>query len=180
MNRKIYAGKSIVFLLLLFAFSPDCLKAGTKQGAMIVVQKSGGHQIQGELIAVRKESLILLDSESGIDVSVKTEEVEIIHILRAPKTGLGAISGFLVGGAVGTVAAGKSSNCGECPNSSANSVSRNILGGVLLGGVGALIGALIGSTAGNNKIIILQGLSREELNIELEKLRSKARIRDFQ
>jgi hypothetical protein len=169
-------GRPILLFLLSFAVLFNSLEAGTKQGAMIVVQKNNGHQIQGELIAVRKKSLILLNSESGVDTSIDVSEIEIIHILKGPKTGLGAISGFLVGGAVGTVAAGKSSNCGECPNS----ISRNILGGVLLGGFGALIGALIGSTAGNNEIIIFQGLSQEELDMELGKLRSKARIRDYQ
>ncbi len=168
--------KVFFFFLMSFLFLLSFSEAGTKQGAMIVVQKNNGRQIQGELIAVRKKSLILLDSESGIDASVDVGEIEIVHVLKGPKTGLGAISGFLVGGAIGSVAASKTSNCGECPHS----FGRNILGGVLVGGLGALVGALIGSTAGNNEIIIIQGLSQEELNVELERLRSKSRIRDFQ
>jgi len=150
------------------------LEAGARRGAEIVVQKNDGHQIHGELIAVKKTSLLLLDAESRIDVSVNMKEIELIHVLKGPKTGLGAISGFLVGGAVGVTATGNSKDCGQCPNSA----RRNIVGGALVGGIGALIGALIGSSAGGNEIIILQGLPQEELNLVLEKMRSKARIKN--
>ena len=99
-----------------------------------------------------------------------------MHVIKGPKTGLGAISGFLVGGVVGVAATGKSKDCGLCPDST----RRNIIGGVLVGGIGALIGALIGSTSGGNEIIIFQGLPQDELDVRLEKMRSKARIRNFQ
>ena len=140
------------------------------------MQKNDGNKVHGELIAVKKASLLLLDSVSGIDATVNVNEIEIVHILKGPKTGLGAISGFLVGGVVGVTAVGKSSGCGQCPNSA----RRNIIGGALVGGIGALIGALIGSSAGSNEIVILKGLPQEELKVELEKIRSKARIKDFQ
>ena len=149
--------------------------AGAKRGAEIVVQKTDGFQIQGELIAVKKSSLLLLESESRYDVSVDVKEIRLVHILKGPKTGLGAISGFLVGGVVGVAAAGKNKDCGGCPNSA----SRNIVGGALVGGLGALIGALVGSTAGGNEIIILHGLPQQELDEELNKMRSKARIKNF-
>ena len=175
MNRTVFGRRLILIsLIFLFIFSNN-LEAGAKRGAEIVVQKNDGSQIRGELIAVKKSSLLLLDSESGIDVSVNTTEIEIVHVLKGPKTGLGAISGFLVGGVIGATAVGKDKNCGQCPNSA----RRNIIGGALVGGIGALIGALIGSSAGNNEIIILKNLPQEALESELERIRSKARIRDF-
>ena len=76
---------------------------------------------------------------------------------------------------MGVAAAGKSKDCGQCPSSA----SRNIVGGALLGGVGALIGALIGSAAGGNEIIIFQGLPPEGLEAEMEKMRSRARIKNI-
>jgi hypothetical protein len=175
--HRIFSGSKVVLLSLLFFFILlQSLEAGSKRGAEIVVQKKDGNQIHGELIAVKKTSLLLLESASGIDVSVQANEIGIVHILKGPKTGLGAISGFLVGGVVGVAATGKGNDCGQCPNSA----SRNIIGGALVGGIGALIGALIGSTSGSNEIIILQGLSQEELIAELEKMRSKARVKNFQ
>jgi hypothetical protein len=150
------------------------LEAGSKRGAEIVVQKMDGYQIHGELIAVKKTSFVLLDAESRIDVTVNVKDIELVHVLKGPKTGIGAVSGFLVGGVVGVTATGKNKDCGQCPNSA----RRNIIGGALVGGIGALIGALIGSSAGGNEIIILKGLPQEELNLALEKMRSKARIKN--
>jgi len=166
------------FLIILICTSFLCgnLESSSKRGAEIVVQKNDSTQLHGELIAVKKKSLLLLDSESGIDVSAPIEEIEIIHILKGPKTGLGAISGFLIGGAVGAAAVSKSRDCNQCPSSA----QRNLIGGALVGSLGALVGALIGSSAGGNELIIIQGLPQEELNEVLEGLRSKARIRNFQ
>jgi hypothetical protein len=162
-------------LLFSMLFLLNGWAAAAKRGAEIVVQKTDGHQIQGELIAVKKSSLLLLEAESRYDVSVDVKEIQLVHILKGPKTGLGAISGFLVGGVVGVAATGKNKDCGGCPNSA----PRNIVGGALVGGIGALIGALIGSTAGGNEIIIFHGLPQEQLDEELKKMRTKARIKNF-
>lgn len=174
MNQKsVRAILTFLFLLSLFLFA-NSAEASPKRGAEIVVQKTDGNQIHGELIAVKKTSLLLLDIRSSIDVSIEVKEIELIHVIRGPKTGLGAISGLLVGGAVGVAASGKGKECGQCPNSS----SRTIVGGALVGGIGALIGALIGSSAGGNEIIIFQGSPPEEIEAKLEKMRSKARIKN--
>lgn len=167
--------KAILSAVFMF-FLCGNIGSSTRRGADIVVQIHDGTQIHGELITVKKESVLLLDSESGVDVSARIEDIEIVHILKGPKTGLGAISGFLIGGVVGAAAIGKNKDCNQCPSS----VQRPIIGGALVGGLGALLGALIGSTAGGNEIYIVQGLQKEELEDVLEKLRSKARIRDFQ
>lgn len=176
MNRSYFGSRLILLSLLSLFILFNSLEARERRGAEVVVQKLDGNQIQGELIAVKKTSLLLLDSVSRFDVSVNLKEIGIVHVIKGPKTGLGAISGFLVGGVVGVAATGKSKDCGQCPNSA----RRNIIGGTLVGGIGALIGALIGSTSGGNEIIIFQGLPQDELDVKLEKMRSKARIRNFQ
>ena len=174
---RIFSGtKPVLYAFLFFFVLLTSLDAGTKRGAEIVVQKSDGNQIHGELIAVKKTSLLLLERDSGADVSVDVKEVEIVHVLKGPKTGLGAISGLLVGGVVGVAATGKSKDCGQCPSSS----TRNIIGGALVGGVGALIGALIGASSGRgNEIIILKGLPQEEIDRKMEEMRTKARIKNL-
>ena len=176
MSRFVSGIRGVLFFTIFFFILLNGLECGSKRGAEIVVQKNDGGQIHGELIAVKKTSLLLLDTESGRDVSVDVNAIEIVHILKGPKTGLGAISGFLVGGAVGVAATGKNKDCGQCPDSS----GRSILGGALLGGVGALIGALIGSASrGSNEIIVLKGLPQEEMDARLEEIRSKARMKDI-
>ncbi len=172
MSRFVSGTRSILFFAVFFFILLNGLECGSKRGAEIVVQKNDGGQLHGELIAVKKTSLLLLETESGRDVSVGVNAIEIVHILKGPKTGLGAISGFLVGGAVGMAATGKNKDCGQCPDSS----GRSILGGALLGGVGALIGS---ASRGSNEIIVLKGLPQEELDARLEEIRSKARIKDI-
>lgn len=176
MNRSDFVSRRVLLCLLSLFFLFNSLEAGERRGAEVVVQKLGGDQIHGELIAVKKTSLLLLDSVSGIDVSVNLKEIGIVHVIKGPKTGLGAISGLLVGGVVGVAATGKGKDCGQCPNST----RRYIVGGALVGGIGALIGALIGSQSGSNEIIIFQGLPQDELDAALEKLCSKARFKNFQ
>lgn len=176
MNRSDFGSRLVLLSLLSLFIIFNSLDAGERRGAEVVVQKLDGDQIQGELIVVKKTSLLLLDSVSRFDVSVNLKEIGIVHVIKGPKTGLGAISGFLLGGVVGVAATGKSKNCGQCPDST----RRNIIGGALVGGIGALIGALIGSTSGSNEIIIFQGLPQDELDVKLEKMRSKARIKNFQ
>jgi len=91
MNRSVFGSRLILFFLLSLLLLFNSLEAGARRGAEIVVQKNDGHQIHGELIAVKKTSLLLLDAESRIDVSVNMKEIELIHVLKGPKTGLGAI-----------------------------------------------------------------------------------------
>jgi hypothetical protein len=163
----------LIAVAMLFLYGN--VEASSRRGADIVVQKKDGTQLQGELIAVKQDSILLLDSETGVDISARIDDTEIIHILKGPKTGLGAFSGLLVGGIVGAAAMRKDKGCDQCPGSG----QRPLIGGALVGGLGALIGALIGSTTGGNEIYIIQGLPQEELDAVLEKLRSKARIRNF-
>ncbi|MFQ6038398.1 MAG: hypothetical protein ACE5LV_07260 [Candidatus Aminicenantales bacterium] len=163
---------SLAFVLCLLFFHTA---SGDKRGAEIVVQRLDGRQVSGELIAVKKDALLVVDSESGADVTVCGTEIQLIHILEVPKTGLGALSGLLVGSAVGVAATSTGNDCNRCPNDK----NRALIGGVLIGGIGALIGAIIGSTTGKNEILLVQNLSEEERARLWERLRPKARMPNF-
>lgn len=54
MNRSVFGSRLILLFLLSLLLFINSLEAGTKHGAEIVVQKNDGHQIRGELIAVKK------------------------------------------------------------------------------------------------------------------------------
>lgn len=63
--------KFIALIIIFFLFaSSGSLKANENRGAEFVIQKTDGHRIRGELIAVKANSLLLLESESAADVSV--------------------------------------------------------------------------------------------------------------
>ena len=74
--RKIIAS-SLVFSLLWLS---GTLYAG-KKGAKLIVQKIDGKQVIGEIIVVKKSSILLKGSHSRIDVTV-----DINDIKRSPTT----------------------------------------------------------------------------------------------
>ena len=74
-----------------------------KKGAEIVIQKKDGQRIKGELIAVKKDSLLLMEERYGEDITVGIEDIEMIKIVKKSKAGMGALFGLLAGGAIGGV-----------------------------------------------------------------------------
>jgi hypothetical protein len=91
-----------VALLLSCAISVD---AGKRRGAEILVMKKDGQQAKGELIAVKAASILLLDSQTGIDDSVRIEDIAIVKVIKESRAlaigvvgfGAGAILGILFG-----------------------------------------------------------------------------------
>ncbi len=145
-----------------------------RRGAKLIITKKNGYQTEGELITVKPNSLLLL-SITGRDVSVDIKDVKVIRVVKKSKAGLGAGIGSLAG------------------------VGGSVLAGVLIGdvteGMGvldwafivglplvpscALIGAMLGSLLGTDKTILVEGMTGSEIQETLDKLRKKARIRDY-
>jgi hypothetical protein len=53
-----------------------------KHGTQLIVQKRDGQQIRGELIAVNHNSLLLLQFESAVEVSIKIIDIKVIKIIK--------------------------------------------------------------------------------------------------
>lgn len=132
------------------------LEPGQKPGVKLVIQKTDGWQVKGELIAVEENSLLLMESESGADVSIYIADIWSIRIVKKSKAwqglGIGALLGIMYGAAT----------------------RKEGGGGFVASGLG--IGALIGT----DKTIKIEGKSDTEIKEALEKLRSKARIPNYQ
>ena len=125
--------------------------------------------IKGELIAVKPNSLLLLDTE-GKDVSVGIEDIKVIKIVEKPGVAVGALAGLL--GGVGFVALRE-----------INIVTRVVLLGALSGwqvvAVWTIAGALLGALLKESKTIQIEGMTDSEIQETLDKLRKKARIPDY-
>jgi hypothetical protein len=97
------------FISLFLAFSLVMLSvnlyAKERRGAKLIVTKLDGLLTEGELITVKPNSLLLLDTE-GKDVSIDIVDIKVIRILKKSKTLLGAGLGFLIGTAVGAAVGG--------------------------------------------------------------------------
>ena len=192
MNPK---GKKFVSLFLVFSLImlSTNLYAKERRGATIIIQRIGDQVrqvkktlegtpwetpfitgIRGELIAVKQNSLLLLDTE-GKDVSIGIADIRVIRIVKKSKALLGAGIGLVVGGGGGALLA-LVMNAGHEPYTIQ---TRAIFAGMLGGLGGLLIGAIIGAGAGADKTIHFEGMTDFEIEEALEKLRKKARIRDY-
>ena len=157
--------KKFIALFLVFsilAISSN-LYAKERRGADLVITKKDSQQVKGELIAVKENSLLLLDSESGADVSIDIADIRIIRIVKK-----GALYGLLVGVGSGLLA-GISSKINE---------EDSFLIVFLVYGI--LIGLPVALIAGKDKTIQIEGNSDSEIKEALEYLRKKARVRNFQ
>jgi len=167
--------KFITFFLIinLMAF-PGNLDA-RKRGAKLIVIQKNGKQTEGELIAVKQNSLLLLD-EDGKDVSFNIGEIEAIKIAKKSKFISCVTNGLLIGAGLGLVigipaATEDSSHIGG---------PEILYTGPLIGAIyGVIIGGLAGVFSDEYKITQIEGKSLEEIESILKKLRKKARIPDY-
>jgi hypothetical protein len=140
------------------------LAAQDRRGAELVIQKLDRQRIEGELIAVRQNSLLLL-SFDGTDVSVDIKDINVIIIVKKSQARMGAIGGFLIGVAVG----GYFGSRAEELKDKFSAISWGMI-------VGAIYGVGLGVVLGTDKTIKIEGKSDAEIKKVLEKLRRQARI----
>jgi len=172
-------GKKLITLVLVFFLLTLSANLYAKnKGAKLKVAKKDGQLIEGELITVKPNSLLLLNTE-GRDVSVGIGDIRVIRIVKKSKlfqslgiglligAGTGAILGLAEGGSIdffgGTITAGENA----------------LIGGALLGFNGLILGGIAGASAGRDKTIQFEGMTDLEIKDILEKLRKKARIPDY-
>jgi len=163
-------------------------KKRKKHGANLIIQKTNGQQVSGELMTVKPDSLLLLNTE-GKDVSVDIEEIKVITVVKKSKAWSGVGAGLL-GGAVGGAVIGiclwvlglpVMAIFGEAGIESWMDDFQDVLwDAALIGaGVGVLLGVSIGAASGKDKTIQIEGMSDLEIQETLDYLRKKARIRDY-
>ncbi len=193
MNPK---GKKLLSLFLIFSlimincatFSrlEERREKRKKHGANLIIQKINGQQVSGELITVKPNSLLLLDTE-GKDVSVDIEDVRVIKIVRRSKFLKGARPGALIGLTAGVLIGIKASQeeteynivtLPIMPIIEIAKASAPFVYGFVYMTFGALIGGIVGVAVGD-KTIELEAMSDLEIREALDKLCKKARIRDY-
>jgi hypothetical protein len=161
--------------------------AKERRGAELVIQKTDGQLIKGELIAVKENSLLLKEHDSGADATSVVREIKTITIVKKSKTGKGALYGFGIGAIEGGLAGllVEPEEWEETVNNEVVTEQYSRLGTVLfevifIGAIGALTGLIVGGFLGKDKTIQIGGKSEAEIKEALEELRKKARVPDFQ
>jgi hypothetical protein len=160
------------------------LEPGQKPGAIVIIQKIEGVEIKGELIAVKENSLLLKEQDSGADESVVVGKIKTITITKKSKVLLGCGLGLLIGGAIGAMATSPEAQEASEPMVAAmEAVGEGFTKGFIVicaGLFGSMIGGFIGKEVGTNKTIHIEGMPPATIEHYLEDLRKKARVPDFQ
>ena len=174
------------FISLFLAFSLMMLSvnlyAKERRGAKLIVTKKDGQQIKGELITVKPNSLLLLNTD-GKDVSVGIEDIKVIRVVKKSwvLAGKGAFYGGLIAAGAGALVGFAE---GDDPMyahrfGAFSAGTKAFFYGWAFSVFGFLIGGIIGVIAGIDKTIKIEGMTDSEIQEILDKLRKKARIRDY-
>ncbi len=169
-TSKKFISLFLVFSLIMLSAN---LYAKERRGATLIVTKKDGQQIRGELITVKPNSLLLLDTE-GKDVSVSIADIKVIRIVKKSKALLGAGLGLIIlgGGTALSIAIFGTWESDEV-------LDVALFGGAIGAAAGLLIAGVTGTLLGTDKTIRIEGMSDLEITETLDKLRKKARIRDY-
>jgi len=161
----------LVFSLLVLSAN---LYAKERRGAILIITKKNGQQIEGELITVKKDSLLLF---TGVDVSVDISEIKFIKIVKKSKVLQGLGFGLLIGAGSGALLGLGFGSRDFMGGSTA--LEDAAVGGIFLGAIGLLVGGTLGFASGIEKTTLIEGKSPRWIEFYLNKLRKKARIRDY-
>jgi hypothetical protein len=115
-----------------------------------------------------------LDTE-GKDVSVGIAEIKIIRIVKKSKVLQGIGLGLLIGGSTGALLGFMGGDQPGAWFSKAEEIA--LAAGIFFGAIGLLVGGTLGFASGIDNTIQLEGMTNSEINVTLDYLRKKARIR---
>ncbi len=181
--------KKLISLFLIFSIISlyGNLYAKERQGAELLIQRIDGQQVKGELIAIKKNSLLLKESKSGADATVDVKDIKVITIKKKSKALLGAGLGLLAGIGIGAAYG----NAKE-PEGTDDPGLRRFFGGIVGGLVGLLAGLAVGGAIGVDEKLeiglyeqrVVNGkthaVRKYDLEEALKKLGSLARVPNFQ
>lgn len=165
----------LLVCILCLGIASGNLAAKERRGVDTIVAMTNGLEVKGELIAVRKDSLVLLTSYANIDESISISKVRSIRIAKKSNAVNGTILGLVAGGGVGVLLGVSIGEYSGFSNYSAITVA-GVAGGVLVGGV---VGLLVGSHTKVWETFDIEGKSPERIKMILDRLRPKGRVPDF-
>ncbi len=153
-------------LLFLLVLRPGISMPRDDRGAYIIVTLVDGQEVEGELLAVKQDSLIVLRRLPEEGVTIALVDIGKVKIAKKPKILLGGAAGFLSGAGIGALW-GRS-----------HAVDEDVgvfFGGVIFGGIGTVIGLMAGAVAGLDPVIVLAGRPEPEVKFTLSRLSRLAR-----
>ncbi len=167
--------RQLVTLIIVFLLIYPVNLAAEKKGIHLMVEKEDGQVIEGELLTVKQDYLLVMTSATGVTIEVNEIDKIKTRVKRKSKVGRGAFKGFLAGGIIGVLVGGmwgsqlKSEGIGFGVGAAA--------GGVIFGGIYAFVGGVKGALSPKDyKTIRVKGKSPSQIKRIMKKLKKKARF----
>ncbi len=162
-----------LLLAAILAFPGNVPAAEKTRGNTLVLRMKSGETVQGELLAVKEDRLILFDASSLTGLEIVLGDVADIRIVKPSKFGSGVGTGFLIGAAGGALLGLLSGSDSGFLGMSAG--TKAFAGGLALGILGAPIGGVIGAVSGIDQWIDVDALPAASHRAVLERLRIYSR-----
>jgi hypothetical protein len=169
MGRKPVSFGLVLAVLMLCPF-PD---AKERRGARIKITNKDGGRLEGELIAVKPDSLLLL-SRDGQDVTADIAGIDTVQIVKESKFGTGLLIGAAAGAATGAIA-----TLVDHPEPGFQRKFGPLAAVPICGGLGLAAGGVTGLLLSQPETVKIGGANEAEIAAAMEKLRKQARVRDF-
>ncbi len=167
--RKIVA----VVLVFLCLGLPSVLSAKGRRGAKVIVTFLDGRQVEGELIAVRNASLVLLSpagpGKDGAVGSIDIRDIQIVRVVKRSRAAIGLIIGATAGAIGGSIV--------RHEHSSNDDSLGKVAWAAVLEVSSALAGVVLGAAAGTDDKMAIAGQPEPAVERALAKLARVSRER---
>jgi len=163
--KKVTAKLIVSALVVSFLVLPAGLSAKEKRGANLIVTRLDGSQVAGELIAVKRDSLLLLGE--GTDVTVGLAGIKSVRIVRKSRAKPLALIGFLSGAAEGAYIVSR--------DEEDRNTKTTLLAAGIFGGIQGLLGLGIGLGLGADAVLPFAGEADGVVARYLDRLKGRSR-----
>lgn len=169
----------LIALILVFSLVSlsGNLMAAERKGVKLIIQKTDGQEIKGELITVKSNSLLILDAETETDTTVNLNIIDVITVDNKSLMFELGVGGFLL---MGATRLSLHSSLERVDEGDETATTHQVQDTWLWGAMGAGVGVLAGAVFGLNKTIRIQGESEAYIQSAMEKLSKKARVKGIQ
>ncbi len=173
--------EAIAFILFGLMVLGSISWATERQGAQVVVTLKSGGKITGELLAVKKDFLVLSADGSGMvrDESIAVQDVREVKVIRRSKAGTSMLIGLLAGAGTGAVI-GYSDGNDEPGFFSFTARQKAAIMAVGAGLTGLLVGAIVAGANGADISFRLDNGPKYKVHSALVELSRHARVPELQ
>jgi hypothetical protein len=179
--KKFLGGKKkqtigiLIFILAIISLPGSFFAKDKKHGCEVIVKKKDGATIKAELLIVKNDEIILMDSFNMSGITLTADEIQKITITKKSRFFKGIGLGLVIGGGSGALL-GFASGDDDSGWFRWTAEEKAVMGGLGLGVVGLLTGGIVGAIKGIDESVVLEGRTPEEMKLILKKLNSRSRF----